>query len=146
MGKVIESPVKKFPGTVTLKDPIPLDACVTWEQALDECGAKLCNVGQTLVSKIVKGDEKAREDLTAHYLKCKEDKTGCREPLPETQAQARIIPSIKTCIEEWKIEGFDLSNPPGSPKLSRSKLIAWLVKEINDLYIDEGLDQSDPNG
>ena len=34
MGKIITSPVEKFPGTVTLYDPVPFPAYVTWQKAL----------------------------------------------------------------------------------------------------------------
>lgn len=34
MGKVITSPVEKFPGTVTLYDPVPFPAFVAWQKAL----------------------------------------------------------------------------------------------------------------
>jgi hypothetical protein len=38
MGKVITSPVEKFPGTVTLYDPVPYPAFITWQKAIRKAG------------------------------------------------------------------------------------------------------------
>lgn len=39
MSKVITSPIEKFPGTVTLYDPVPYPAYIAWEKAVKEEGA-----------------------------------------------------------------------------------------------------------
>jgi len=38
MGKLINSPVAKFPGTVILFDPVPYPAYIAWEKAVDVNG------------------------------------------------------------------------------------------------------------
>ena len=35
MGKVIESPVKKWPGSVTLSDPMSFEQYLTWKQTIN---------------------------------------------------------------------------------------------------------------
>jgi hypothetical protein len=55
-----------------------------------------------------------------------------------------MLKALKACVEEWHIEGFDLSNPPGSPKVARSRFVAWLIGEVSAIY-NEAEAVGDPN-
>ena len=140
--KKVESPVTKFPGSVTIKDPIPLSACVEWEAALSDCQPSSCSDGKKILMKMVGTEERADiiDEYTKHFAGCEK----CRPGLPETAAQERMLKAIKTCVESWNVSDFDLVNPPGSPKKARSQFVAWVIREINTVYNAEELD-GDPN-
>ena len=148
--KTVTSPVKRFPGTVGLKDPLPLDACILWEAAIQDCNPKTCPTGREILLPFFaldKDDERRAEIVTAynqHFYACVESENipRCKPGKTEIQAQARLLPAVKACVESWGIEGFDLSNPPGSPKAARSELIGWIIGEVNKLYLGE---EPDPN-
>jgi len=55
-----------------------------------------------------------------------------------------MIKAIRACVETWEVPAFDLANPPGSPKIARSKFIAWLITEIGLIYNEAEAD-GDPN-
>lgn len=144
MPKTITSPVTKFPGTVVLRDPIPLSACVEWEQALADCQQAPCQEGARILSQLWRNPDKKREavieEYTEHAIGCK----NCRPALSDTAAQERMIKAIRPCVESWDIPAFDLKDPPGSPKVARSKFIAWIIGEISTIYNEAEAD-GDPN-
>jgi hypothetical protein len=151
--KIVTSPVTKFPGTVTLKEPLPLDACVMWEAAIQDCKARPCQKGLSIISEINKlqkdESEKMQEiidNYNAHFFACIDSKEHphCRPAKTDIEAQVRMLQVVKPCVAEWKIEGFDLANPPGSPKAARSELIGWLITEISKIYIGDD-PAGDPN-
>lgn len=151
--RIVTSPVTKFPGTVTLKEPLPLDACVTWEAALQDCKAKPCRKALSLlmpIYQIQKEDlEQSKEILNAyneHFYTCVEstEHPHCKAGKNDIEAQVRMLQAVRPCVSEWHIDGFDLANPPGSPKAARSELIAWLITEISKIYVGEEPD-GDPN-
>ena len=144
MPKKIESPVSRFPGSVVLKDPIPLSACVEWEAALTDCQAAPCADGRKILLGMLDADEEQRaaifDEYAVHFAGC--DK--CRPTLSDTAAQERMIKAIRPCVEEWNIPAFDLSDPPGSPKIARSKFVAWIIGQISAIY-NEAEPDGDPN-
>jgi hypothetical protein len=151
--KIVTSPVSKFPGTVTIKDPLPLDACVIWEAALQDCKPRACHVGVSIVSEMSKlkkeEAEKGQEILkayNAHFYDCitKTEQPHCKPGKTDIEAQVRMLQAFKPCISEWKIDGFDLANPPGSPKAARSEFVGWLITEIAKVYLGEE-PEGDPN-
>jgi hypothetical protein len=148
MPKLIHSPVKRFPGDVVLLDPLPLAVVVAWEEAIKDCQTRPCAVGAEILGRTFLKDAD-RPALLAeyghHFAECSASERipRCRSKLGDSAAQERMIPAIRKCVAEWKIPNFDINNPPGNPKISRSQLVAWLVNEINNLYLDEGL--NDPN-
>jgi hypothetical protein len=153
MPKTITSPVTRFPGTVLLHDPLPLSAVVIWEEAQAECSARPCPTavdilrgGLDLEDDDKAGKDKLMQEYAAHFVKCADSKDvpRCRRALPEAAAHVRMLPAIRACVAEWHIEGFDLANPPGSPKASRVKFMDWLIGEIQKLYVAEEPD-GDPN-
>lgn len=144
MPKKITSPVTRFPGSVTLLDPIPLSACVAWEAALADCQPAPCSDGQKILMQLWREPEKSRDEValeyTEHFTACK----NCRPGLSDTAAQERMIKAIRACVEAWDIPAFDLANPPGSPRVARSKFVAWLITEIGIIYNEAEAD-GDPN-
>jgi len=146
MPKTITSPVPKFPGTVVLHDPLPLSAVVEWEEALADCKGHPCGAALKILSGMfAEGADRdaVAAEYAAHYADCVESdrRPRCLPGLSDTAAQARTMKAIRPCVAEWHVENFDLANPPGSPKASRSRFVAWLIKEITDLYTEE-----DPTG
>jgi hypothetical protein len=138
--KTVESPITRFPGSVVLKDPIPLSACVAWEEALNDCKMAPCPEAYKI---LVAGQEKPDPDpaeFASHILTCK----NCRPALSDTAAQERMVKAVKSCVDEWNIPSFDLANPPGSPRIARSKFVAWIIGEINTIY-NEAEPDGDPN-
>ena len=151
--KIVTSPVVKFPGTVTLKEPLPLDACVIWEAALQDCKARPCQKGVSIIADLnkLKKDEsdKAKEIMdayNAHFYTCIDstEQPHCRPAKTDIEAQVRMLQAVKPCVAEWNIDGFDLANPPGSPKAASSELIGWLITDSSNIYIGEEPD-GDPN-
>jgi hypothetical protein len=142
MSKLVTSPVTKFPGTVTLKDPIPLSACVDWETALAECQPSPCHEGRKILMQMVGAEE--RESIVTEYTKHFAGCANCKPGLSEVAAQERMIKTIKSCVESWNVPGFDLANPPGSPKKARSQFVGWIIGEISAIYNAEDPD-GDPN-
>jgi hypothetical protein len=146
--KIVSSPVKKFPGTVGIKDPIPLSACVEWEAGLAECQPSPCSEGRRILTQFWRTPNKERDVISSeyeeHFTSCVEKGGKCRSGLTDTAAQARMIKSLKACVEEWHVDGFDLANPPGSPKIARSQFVAWLIGEVSNIY-NEAEAAGDPN-
>lgn len=58
-----------------------------------------------------------------------------------------LLPGVFACVQEWHLANFPdrptVDNFPTRPRLDRSKLLAWLINEISDLYREEELV---PNG
>jgi hypothetical protein len=142
MSKLVTSPVTKFPGTVTLKDPIPLSACVDWEAALAECQPSPCSEGRKILMQMIGVEERAEiiAEYTKHFAGC----ANCKPGLTEVAAQERMLKAIKPMVESWDVSGFDLVNPPGSPRAARSRFVAWVIGEISAVYNAEEPD-GDPN-
>jgi hypothetical protein len=144
MSHKIDSPVTRFSGSVTIKDPLPLSACVEWEAALADCQSHPCADGRKILSGILGANDTTRADVikeyAAHFSGC----TLCTPGLADTSAQERMMRAVRPCIEAWEIPAFDIENPPGSPKISRSKFVAWVIGEISRVYMAEEPD-GDPN-
>jgi hypothetical protein len=154
MPKIITSPVARYSGTVTLRDPLPLDACVQWEEAQAAISARSCPEGIKLVQSAFslkeedkKGREKALAEYSAHFIDCcgSDRRPRCREAKAGAPRHAALLPAIRACVEDWRLDNFDPANPPGSPWKARTELIEWLVKEIEIVYNDNGLAEVDPN-
>lgn len=106
MAKTISSPVERWPGTVTLYEPMTLAHEAAWERAVREY-----------------------------------DRAG---GLAENAIA--MLPGVFACVQSWDLGGGfpakpTLDNFPTRPRLDRSKLIAWLINEISDLYRED----DDPN-
>jgi hypothetical protein len=144
MPKTVTSPISRFPGSVVLKDPIPLSACVEWEEALADCHPKPCLRAREIRAKTWQKDAPPKEEVIAEYMAHFEACKDCKGALSDTAAQERMLKSVRTCVEKWDVPAFDLQNPPGSPKVVRSKFVAWIIGEINTIY-NEAEPDGDPN-
>lgn len=115
--KVIESPVKKWPGTVTLPDYLTVPQAVEWEEAFDNANAILPECEPLSKDKPLSKEQAELIDtrLSAKWL-------------------GLLLPGIKACVLEWNLQGLDPDNFPATPKTARIELVAWLIKEIGKLY------------
>ena len=151
MTKTVTSPVVRFGGTVDLKDPVPLLAAVSWEDAQNECRQHVCPKGITLIQAAMSAEKKDRaskmDAFSAHFVECcnSDKKPHCREGLQGAAYHAKMIPAIRECVEAWNVPDFDLANPPGSPRDARAQFLDWLIREIETAYTDNGLAEQDPN-
>ena len=112
MSKRIVSPVARFPGAVTLHDPLTFPQYIAWEAAVREVTAGA-------------------------------EQNGNSDVLLEASLQARFLPGICACVEQWEIQvNADAPRPltpdtfPATPRLASVQLIAWLVGEISALLAE----------
>ena len=119
----IESPVKRWPGTITLPEYLTIPQAMAWEDAL----------------------EKARDLLPEVEFELKEDGSiDASKLLPEhleylnisnsVKYANEVLPGIKECVLEWNLKDFDPENFPATPRQSRLELMNWLMTEITKLY------------
>lgn len=106
MSKVITSPVKRWPGTVTLSDPLTFPQVFAFEDANEAVQAEVNNG--------------AKDDLSVARVSwlILPGVLSCVEAW-----NLKDFPAAPT------VDTF-----PATPKLSRAYLIAWLVREITALY------------
>jgi len=60
--------------------------------------------------------------------------------ISQAQSDEILLPAICACVEEWSLEGLGDLTPetfPASPRISASKLVAWLTSEIVSLYHED---------
>lgn len=122
MSRVITSPVKRWPGTVTIQDPIFLPAYVAWKDAVDE--AERLRGTPADGAKMTVADAATSPELARAFL-----------------------PGICACVEKWDIQG--LGSPvtpetfPATPRLASIRLLAWLIGSVVEIVtVEEEL----PNG
>lgn len=117
MSKVCTSPVKKWPGTVVISDPLSYPQLLRFREALG-------------ITKTVEKDADGDPDWVA--------------------VNHAVLPGVMACIEEYHLQGFP-EHPtietgpdafPSTPPQSASRLLAWLINEINALMAEA---EPDPN-
>ena len=111
MPKSITSPVKRFPGTVLLHDPIPFPAFVAWKKAVDAAQA-------------LKG----------------EDALTNSDAISEPELSQALLPGLCECVAEWHLEGLGDLRPynfPATPRVASMRLMAWLISEVGTLIAGE---------
>lgn len=114
MSKIITSPVDRWPGTVTLSDPL------NYVQAI--------------------GYEDAYLAVTAMQLKAVEDK----KTLTIRKINAALMPGVLSCVEEfnldnhddWTVEGF-----PATPGDDAAALFNWIFDEVILIANGKGEDE-----
>lgn len=128
MSKVVISPVKRFPGTVTLPSFLTFPQAIAWEKA-----GKLNDT----MYDTEEGAPDAEGNPTYTRTR-KAEYTGA-------EAAQSLIPGILACVEAWNID-WRLENVPATPtletfpttpRLSALNLVYWLASEINALYKEE---------
>ena len=115
MSKVIESPVKRFPGSVTLKDPLPFPLVVKWEEAL---------------AKVKRGDDQAA------LLQSIESSLY---PLVVEMVEAWDLKNVQTPVTA---ENFP-NAVKGTSAKSTHELVDLLIVECQAVY--NGNEDADPN-
>lgn len=119
MSKVLTSPVKRWPGTITIPDFLTIDQAIKWEEAVKRADSILPEC-----EPFKKG-----EKLTDKQVDNISAKTSAKWV-------GMILPGILACVESWNI-GIDPNNFPATPPISRIKLISWIMSEISKLYEEE---------
>lgn len=113
MSKVISSPVLRFPGTVTLADPLTFPQSFAVEDAIAKVAACMTIDPETNQRVFAEG----KSLLVLNYAEA-----------------AGILP----CVEEWHIKGFPehptLNTLVTSPRLSSARVYDWLWGEVTSLY------------
>jgi len=107
MGKVITSPVKRYPGTVTLAYPMTYPQYAAWQKAIAGLPKEI-TIGKTAT------DDENAQTILPGICACVEtwNLAGIGEHLtPETF--------------------------PASPRISSARLIIWLISEINAIIAEE---------
>lgn len=135
MSKVIKSPVPKYPGTVTLYDPLSFPQVIAIEDANTE--ADEFRIYKWLCSKC---EQEAPKDSESRV--CEECEgvirryATLRKDVSVAKLHNTLLPGLMPCVKEWNLEG--LGNPPDPlPALPRGPitlLISWLVVEITNLF------------
>ena len=118
MPKIIESPVKKFSGTVTLYEPLTMLMVMEFEASL--------TTRREFFNEVERDGEKV------YTLKPRTAWSA-----PDSEALKGIIP----CVEKWDLEGFpeDVTPDtfPGTPRAASKRLVDWLLAEILKVYSGE---------
>jgi len=56
----------------------------------------------------------------------------------QTRVDATMLPALLSCVAEWELNGIPthptMSTFPSTPRKDTAQLIAWLVREISELY------------
>ena len=123
MSKVLTSPVKQWPGTITLPDYLTINQAIDYEDAIDSANA--------LLPKIEDNDN---EEII------KEKKAKIAEIISSKKYERELLPGIFACVESWNLQGLEnisVDNFPGTPKRARAELFYWLLGSISELYKDE---------
>ena len=116
MSKVVTCPVKRFEGSVTLRDPMTFQMVAKWEEALQTVRAisnndagKYATIEASLYPLVIE--------------------------MVEAWELANILPNITA-------ENFP-NAAPGTSAASIHSLIAWLINECQKIY--NGNEDGDPN-
>lgn len=117
MSKVLESPVKRWPGTITIPDFLTIPQAIAWEEAIGNANEILPEA-----EPFVKDEKLTTSQINRISASW------------STKWTSLVLPGIMACVESWNLEGLDHNNFPATPPLSRVKLVAWIVNEIKKLY------------
>ena len=116
MPKIVTSPVKRFPGTVTLSDPLTYPQYFAMEDAFNE------------VKRLRETAEENGEEVSPQRY------------------NATVMAGAVKCVEDHDLKGvakpLTADNFPASPGASSMRLAAWLTNEVVAIYTTE---QEDPN-
>ena len=119
----IESPVKRWPGTITLPEYLTIPQAMKWEECLAEARSILPEV-----------EFEFTEDGELDITKIKAEHLEYFSIHDSLKYQNKMLPGILVCVSEWNLEGFDSINFPATPRKSRVALFNWIMAEITKLY------------
>ena len=115
MSKVIKSPVERWPGQVTISDPMNYDQVRKIEDAMD--------AGHGF-------------DPSSYMSKLQEV-----EVVWTSKINQASLPAILACVESWELKDFPENvteaNFPATPRGDAMELAAWLFGEIQSVYYGE---------
>jgi len=123
MSKVLTSPVKLWPGTITLPDFLTIPQAMKWEECLENATKLLPEI-----------EFKFKEDGSLDLSKLTPEHLKYFNVANSVQYANEVLPGIKACVLEWNLENFDVNNFPATPRKSREDLVKWLISEITKLY------------
>lgn len=137
MSKVIESPVKRFKGTVTLRDPMDFVLGAEWDEAMGNIGfaTKAINEKYHLPENIDEDTVLPREYIGERFRLIKKV----------------LYPLLVKMVTEWNLTnilpGVTVENfpnaSPGTSVASINALTAWLINECQKVY--NGNEADSPN-
>lgn len=120
---IITSPVKRWPGTVTIPDYLTFPQAMAWEEALNNAKNLLPNI-----------DFDRKEDGSIDMSKMNPEYLEYFKASRSVKYHKELLPGIMACVLEWNLKNFDSNNFPATPVQSRIDLINWIVSEITKLY------------
>jgi hypothetical protein len=126
MSKILTSPVKRWPGTITIPDFLTFDQAMAWEEALSN--------GKKLLPEI---EFEYKDDGSIDTSKLTEEHLKFFGMTHSLKYANEALPGIKACVLEWNLKDFDPENFPATPRQSRVDLIGWIISEITKLYKEE---------
>lgn len=126
MSKILESPVKKWPGTVVIPDFLTIPQAIAWEDALEDARSLLPDI-----------EFEYKEDGSLDFSKFTLEHYKFMGISQSLKYENKMLPGIKACVESWNLTGFDVNNFPATPRQARVDLFTWLISEIMALYRDE---------
>ncbi len=115
MSKIVECPVKRFPGTITLRDPMSFLLLEKWREA----------------SEITQGEK----DKSRKFALIEKTFYPLVWECVEKWELKNILPDVT-------LENFPNASP-GTGAKSTHTLIAWLINQCHKIY--EGDEGDDPN-
>lgn len=118
MSKTITSPIPRFPGTVTLSDPMMLPQAIAWERARERADEML-EFATDENGEIIPGSGKFKAGI-----------------MP-SEREAALLEGMRPTIEAWNLEGVDPEHFPFTPKADVTRLITWLMNEVGKVYYGE---------
>ena len=139
------SPSERWPGSVTLVDPMPMSMVLEYERLTRELGTHFCPVGLELLMKFQEeqdpdAKEVARKELNAHALECFESNEPghCEMSKFGAKRDSVYLPFILRSVEKWELGNFPEAvteeSFPGTPRLESGQLFDWLVRCLDDIY------------
>ena len=140
MSKTIQSPIKRWSGSVVIADPLTIpqpqliEAGMTPEpepEALTQAREKY----KDLLDRLG-GEDKETEAARIEFSNQLE-----KNRVWSSVLDAKRIPAIVACVEKWELQKFPekvtAQNFPASPRKDSHLLVEWLFKELLDVYSGE---------
>lgn len=133
MSKIVTSNIKRFQGTVTLRDPMTFDMLARWQEAQ----SNIAYANAALKEK--HGITSENHSMPAYVSE-------------QFMMIARVMyPLILEMVEKWELTnilpGVTVANfPNASPRTGAASihaLVGWLITECQNIYI--GSEDEDPN-
>lgn len=128
MSKILTSPVEKYPGTVTIPEPMTFPQYLAWKRVTDNLMAlHEKEAGETAEGEAAPGLKYWQIGGVDEYTQI-------------------AIPGLCAVVEAWNLGGFPADPTaetfPATPRVQIARLVIWLVSEIDGVAYQR---DSDPN-